>query len=386
MVTLMDSVSQMHTQELEQQKAALAASEECYRALVEFSPDAIFVHHHYQIGYVNLAACRLLGASKPEQLLARSMLEFIDRNYHTLVQERIIAVTKGEPIPPLEARFIRLDGTEVDVEVIGVSVCVEEDMGVQTIVRDITARKQAETKNTRLLEEVQQQRAHLRVLHQRMLEVQENERKALARELHDRVGQNLTALGIDLNIIKAQLPFDTLLINNVAACLNEACALVVQTTELVRDVMADLHPPMLDDYGLRAALAWYGELISRRTGLVVVLERDVAEVRLPETIEFTLFRIAQEAFNNVVKHARATQVDVNLSVDNHVIRLQIADNGRGLEAKRLEDGAVHPSWGLLTMSERADAIGGRCWLSSEPGQGTTVIVEVANDNPNLFSR
>lgn len=385
MVTFMDSVSQMHTQEPKQQKVPLAASEERYRTLVEFSPDAIFVYHLDQIVYVNLAGCRLLGASKPEQLLARSMLEFIDQNYHTLVQEQIIAVTNGEPIPPLEVRFIRFDGTEVDVEVIGMSFCTEAGISLQIIARDITARKQVEAKNARLLEEAQLQCAHLRVLNQRLSEIQENERKAMARELHDRVGQNLTALGIDLNIIKAQLPFDILLNNNLSTCLDEARALVVQTTELVRDVMADLYPSMLNDYGLLAALDWYGELISRRTGLVVVLETNVAEARLPETVEFTLFRIAQEAFNNVVKHAQATQVDVNLSVDNHVICLTIADNGRGLEAGRLKDGAVRPSWGLLTMSERADAIGGRCWLESEPGQGVTVIVEVANDNPNLFS-
>jgi len=94
----MGLVSQMRTQKREQQKSALAAGEESYRKLVEFSPDAIFVHHHHQIGYVNLAGCRLLGASKPEQLLARSLLEFVHQNDQTLVQERIIAVTKGESI------------------------------------------------------------------------------------------------------------------------------------------------------------------------------------------------------------------------------------------------------------------------------------------------
>jgi len=121
----MGLVSQMRTQKREQQKSALAAGEESYRKLVEFSPDAIFVHHHHQIGYVNLAGCCLLGASKPEQLLARSLLEFVHQNDQTLVQERIIAVTKGESIPPLEVRFTRLDGTEIDVEVLGVPFCAE---------------------------------------------------------------------------------------------------------------------------------------------------------------------------------------------------------------------------------------------------------------------
>jgi len=121
----MGLVSQMRTQKREQQKSALAAGEESYRKLVEFSPDAIFVHHHHQIGYVNLAGCRLLGASKPEQLLARSLLEFVHQNDQTLVQERIIAVTKGESIPPLEVRFTRLDGTEIDVEVLGVPIYAE---------------------------------------------------------------------------------------------------------------------------------------------------------------------------------------------------------------------------------------------------------------------
>jgi two-component system sensor histidine kinase UhpB len=161
--------------------------------------------------------------------------------------------------------------------------------------------------------------------------------------------------------------------------LNDSLALVEQSTEIVRDVMADLRPPVLDDYGLIAALRWYSTQFTTRTGLPITLQAEELTPRLPLFLENTLFRIAQEALTNIIKHAQATEATVTVETEEEGVRLIIADNGRGFEPEggpKLND---RPNWGLLTMTERAEAVGGQCQIESVPGQGTRIIIQVARN-------
>ena len=160
--------------------------------------------------------------------------------------------------------------------------------------------------NARLYQAVTTQRERLRALTTRLAETEEVERQQLARELHDRVGQHLTALGINLNIVRGQMPEDTT--EDVRERLDDTLALVKQTTQRIRDVMADLRPPVLDDYGLTAALDWYGRQFASRTGVTVTVQGEKLAPRLDAPTENALFRIAQEALTNVAKHAQAAQV------------------------------------------------------------------------------
>jgi len=232
--------------------------------------------------------------------------------------------------------------------------------GVIESMRDTTEHKRAE-------EALQQHTERLRALTAQMAEVAEDERQQLARELHDQVGQNLTALGINLNIVRSQLPEEAAA--PVRSRLDDSLSLVEQTAERIRDVMAYLRPPVLDDYGLVAALHWYGEQFVRRTARV----------------ENALFRIAQEALTNVAKHAQATQVTMTVEMDSTTLRLVVADDGVGFDPSTTLRTSPAPlaepdggrGWGLLTMTERAEAVGGRCHIESNPRQGTRVIVEVA---------
>jgi PAS domain S-box-containing protein len=214
----------------------------------------------------------------------------------------------------------------------------------------------------------------LQALTARLAEVAESERQGLARELHDQVGQNLTALGLDLSIVRMQMPDGTPA--SIRARLDESLSLVEQTSERIRDVMASLRPPMLDDYGLVATLHWFGALFSRRTGIAVTVDGVEAVPRPAAPVENALFRIAQEALTNVAKHAQATQVTLRVAVDTETLRLVVADNGVGFHpAHRAElDGSR--GWGLLTMAERAEAVGAHCQVASQLGQGTRVVVEV----------
>ena len=159
--------------------------------------------------------------------------------------------------------------------------------------------------------------------------------------------------------------------------LDDSLSLVEQTTERIRDVMADLRPPVLDDYGLVATLHWYAEQFERRTDIAIAVEGEEPVPRLAARVENALFRIAQEALTNVAKHARATHVTVTVQVGVENIHLVVADDGIGFDPAYLTEPDESRGWGLLTMTERAEAIGGRCWIETGPGQGTQVIVEVA---------
>jgi signal transduction histidine kinase len=230
-------------------------------------------------------------------------------------------------------------------------------------------------KNARLFEAVDLQREQLRVLGVRLSEVEEAERRRLARELHDQVGQNLTALGINLNVIKTQIPDD--IASGVMTFLDESLELVEQTTERIRDVMSDLRPPMLDDYGLMATLRWFGGQFTSRVGLPVTVHGEELNPRLAEPVESALFRIATEALTNVAKHAQATEATVELEVDDDVLRLIILDDGIGFNPGRLDMQEKDRGWGLLTMAERAEALGGQFWIESQPSNtGTRVIVQI----------
>ena len=226
--------------------------------------------------------------------------------------------------------------------------------------------------NAQLFEAIQQQGSELRSLAVRLAEAQETERKKIARELHDQIGQNLTVLSVTLNLVRLQL--SETLGEPAQTRLQEALKLVEQTTRDIRDVMADLRPSVLDDYGLMATLRWYGPQFAQQTGLAVVVNGEELAPRLPALAETALFRIVQEALANVARHAQAQQVLLTLQADGQVARLIIADDGQGFAAEAPRS-AAH-GWGLINMRERAQAVGGQFQVESLTGEGTHVIVEV----------
>ncbi len=234
-------------------------------------------------------------------------------------------------------------------------------------VEDITARKEAE-------EVLRRQHEELRRLASRLAEVEEAERQRLARELHDQVGQNLTALSIGLSVIQSQLPHGVE--PTVGTRLADLLRLVEETTARIRVVMGDLRPPVLDDFGLCAALGWYASQWTGRTRVRVEVAGEECDPRLPPAAENALFRIAQEALNNIAKHAGTSQVTIGFTVGPSWAHLTIADDGTGFPAAgpAPPDDRLH--WGLRIMQERAQGVGGVCRWESRPGQGVRVTVEV----------
>jgi PAS domain S-box-containing protein len=238
--------------------------------------------------------------------------------------------------------------------------------GFSEIVHDITDRKRVE-------EDLHSYADRLKTTSRRLVEVQESERRLLATELHDRVGQNLTALGINLSIVAGGLPAGTK--PELAARLEDCNALVEGTVDAMRDVMAELRPHALDDYGLPAALRSLATGFSRRTGIQVAFEKEGKGADLPKPVDLAMFRIAQEALNNVAKHANAKRVEIAIRRKNGSAVLSVRDNGVGFDPQRIDGPRAEAGWGLLIMRERAEAVGAQFSLKAGPNSGVQVLVE-----------
>jgi signal transduction histidine kinase len=209
--------------------------------------------------------------------------------------------------------------------------------------------------------------------------VQEGERRYIASELHDEVGQALTSIVIGLQLIekKAEDP------QAVRAELAEMNRLLDGVQEDLHRLAMDLRPASLDHLGLAAALRQHAEMISERNGLLVRFEMMGVKDRLPPEMEVAIYRIVQEALNNVVRHAHATQVDVLLQHREDCLALIIEDDGVGFDpAVALKSERL----GLYGMRERAEMLGGKLTLESSAGRGATILVEVPHVNPNSHSR
>ena len=233
--------------------------------------------------------------------------------------------------------------------------------------RDISERKAVE-------QSLEHSRERLHELTNRLARAEEMERQRLARDLHDGVGQMLAGLAINLNFLDGEISGH--LSGEGRRRWKTSMRISEEITQRIRDVMSDLRPSILDDYGIVSALRWYGDRFSRDTGIQVKVEAEPVDSRLAMEIETTLFRIAQEALTNVAKHAGVREATVVLEEREDRVCMVIADRGVGLTPhhKGVAQGAS--GWGLATMEERAHSVGGRLRVESVPGQGTRVIAEV----------
>ncbi len=209
----------------------------------------------------------------------------------------------------------------------------------------------------------------------RVVAAQEAERQRIARELHDETGQSLTAIGLGLRGIATTIGNDT---NNATLNLRKLEEMASRSLDELRRLIADLRPSHLDDLGLAAALRWYSGEIQERTALIFDVDVSSKAINLPTTVNTSLFRIAQEALTNIVKHADAKYVWVRLFHENGSLILEVVDNGTGFDVQRTEEqGAT--IWGLLGMRERAALLGGIFTLISRPGGGTSVRVTIPSE-------
>jgi len=312
---------------------------------------------------------RIFGLSRSEfeptfdAYLARVHPE--DRQMSASVAARALAEGRGFV---REERVLRPDGSERTVRTHGEIVRDAHGRSLKLVgaCLDVTEQRHAEQALRAAAEELQS-------LTRRLVQVEEAERRRIAGELHDRVGQNLSALNINLDIALGALGDAPLA--EARARLHDSLALVELTAQTLENVMADLRPPLLEEYGLGAALGWYAQEFGRRTELDIKLEDLAREQtrRLPRDKAVALFRIAQEALTNVAKHAGANHALLRLEADDRGVSLTVRDDGHGFDpASPSRPGRL----GMTTMKERATAAGGSLAFESVSDKGTTLTAHV----------
>lgn len=343
--------------ERERAEVALRESEERYRELFENAKDAIYVHD-LEGTYlkINLAAEELSGYSR-EEIVGHNYAEFIAPEHVNFVRKRFCAKLAQQGETSYEVDVITKDKRRVPVEVSSRAIYENgQIVGVQGMARDITERKLAQDA--------------LQVFSRQLIEAQEDERRRIARELHDQIGQILTAVKMNLYAVQqfCQGPA-------ASSHLKDNIEAVDEALRLVRDLSIELRPPVLDDLGLVTALNWYVDRYTNRTGLdvEVVMELPDPNERFSRDLETACFRIAQGALTNVVRHANATRVTVQINKNANNLVLVVKDNGVGFDPKSLRKRAPRAATlGLVSMQERAHAAGGDIEIKSAPRKGTEI--------------
>ncbi|HUV28861.1 MAG TPA: sensor histidine kinase [Anaerolineales bacterium] len=280
------------------------------------------------------------------------------------------------PIPPSnvinEDLFFQLFG--FPVEIIRASAAILAAVFIIRVLRsfEVETRRRIADLQTAQLEEAQRREVLRGEMLRRIVAAQESERQRIARELHDETGQALTAIGLGLRGVASSIQNDGA---KSSANLYQLERLVEHSLIELQRLISDLRPSHLDDLGLGATLRWYAGEIEKRLPLELSVSVSNEKTELSTEIKTTLFRIAQEALTNVIKHSAANQAKITLDYQIEGVRLEVTDDGVGFNRTTMQSTA-RPSWGLIGMQERASLLGGTFEINSYPGSGTRVNVYI----------
>ncbi|MBM4138644.1 MAG: PAS domain S-box protein [Nitrospira sp.] len=375
-------------------RAKLAKLDDATRrlgAIVESSRDAILsVTPDGFVTTWNAGAEEIFGYAASE-MIGKSILNLVPP-HREADKKWVLLTVRGQTIHTYDTVRLTKDGRMIDVSVTVSPLrdAAGQFLGVSKIIRDISEQKrvqallqkaheQLEIKVQERTVELSDANYSLRELSSRLMQVQEEERSRLARDLHDEIGQLLTALKIDLQEIKhgevGQVRADA---------LTDSLELVDHLLTQVRTLALNLRPSVLDDLGLVPALRWYASRQANRNGWTLALSVQGMVKRVPAPIEVACFRIVQEALTNVAKYAMAKTIDLMLHQQEEELTLIIQDDGRGFDVasarQRAQEGQ---SIGLLSMEERVRLVGGILEISSTSGRGTTILIRFPLSTPDF---
>ena len=259
------------------------------------------------------------------------------------------------------------DGTIIQVNIIAHNIFYEGKNARLVLANDVTEKVKAEEELKKSHEELRQLATHLE-------KVRETERTLIAREIHDELGQQLTGLKMDISWLNRRLKNQDA---EVQQKITETILLIDTTVKTVRRIATELRPSILDDLGLLAAMEWQSEEFEKRFEIACIFSSNVTDVKINPDQATGVFRIYQESLTNILRHAEATEVNVNLQVKDQTLVLTIRDNGKGFIAKEIEN---KKTLGLLGMKERTSLMGGTYEIFSQPGEGVSVIIVVPLKN------
>ncbi|GEM_PF-946959 len=347
----------------QQAEEELRKTTQTLKALIQASPVAInILDLDTKVKMWNPAAEKMFGWSEKEVL--EQPLPTVPVNKQDEFRDLYKSVLQGNSLSGMEIRRQKRDGSLIDVSISTAPIRDADGniIGSMGILTDITVRKQTGVKLKNSHDQLRALAAHLQT-------VREEERKKIARELHDESSQLLASVHIGLSEMERELPSAS------QKKLAEVKDLLTQIEEHLRNLSHELYPSILDDLGLLPALQSLADKVSARTGIRINLEGS-PNGRLRSSIETTLYRTVQEALNNVVRHANATTVNVRLLEADGLVHCSIQDNGVGFDVLTVLGHTARESLGLVAIRERVGTLGGRMKINSAPNQGTELCVEI----------
>ncbi|MFO0966616.1 MAG: PAS domain S-box protein [Gemmataceae bacterium] len=347
--------------EHKQAEAELRARQQVLQTIFDHVPVMIvFSDERGRISMANRFFERLTGWPV-EEALTRDMLEEL---YPGEEGRRVFAFIRNPPATWGDFRLRTRDGRFLDT--LWANVLLEDGTSIG-IGLDVTERRRAEAERERLLREVVASREQMADLPRRLVEAQETERRGLARELHDEIGQILTTVHLSLEALKGKVE------PSAWPRLDESLHVVNRAIEQVRDLSLNLRPASLDLLGLEPALRAFVSRQVAHAGLTLEFVGSLAGKRPPPALELVAFRLVQEAVTNVLRHSKATHCRVEIGVGDAELYVRVTDNGVGFDVSAMRRRAQGgDGFGLLSMTERVQLVGGRIHIDSTPGRGAAI--------------
>ena len=330
------------------------------KALLDSIPGIFYLYTYPELRLVkwNKQHEVLLGFESHE-MEGRHALEWHSTEAKDAVLDSLKDFLDGGQVS-VETTLLAKDGRFIPFFLTGVKF---EDNGQNYLIgigTDITKRKIAEEELKNSFEQLHQLTKHIE-------KVREDERVAISRDLHDDLGQALTAVKIDLGIIKCQI-----IDEDVVSKINKVSALVGETIKTVQRITSELRPQIIDDLGLEAAIKWYSKEFAQRNRIEIFLDID-SEISINPDASLTLFRMLQESLTNIARHSKATSVEIELSRNADFIIFRISDNGIGITESQIKS---KNSFGIISMKERAASLGGILDICAENDQGTVIKLKL----------
>lgn len=345
---------------------ALRRSEDRYRMLVESMNDGIaMIDQKGIVSYVNEKFLRAQGYT-PQEVIGRSFAEFVDENGVKIIEQQIARQKRGGH-DAYEIFLRKKNGGKAATMVSPTPVFEQGKFrGSIAVLTDISERRQVE-------EELSRSREQLRNLSRHLQLIREEESKRIAREIHDELGQALTAMKMDLSWLTARVPEDLADRRAIIEKTRAMSSLIDRTIQIVQKISAELRPGLLDDLGLIPAIEWQAQEFQNRTAIRCEMDLDAEPLELDSERSTAIFRVFQEALTNVARHSQASQITIKLKKAAGKLELRVSDNGIGIPEKAV---SAADSLGLMGMRERLLPFGGELKISRASEKGTTLAVFV----------
>ncbi len=339
------------------------------RSVFERAPVATWITEKERVVFANRACAQLVGLENAEQLVGLSIFELLSPASHEPVRGKLKNLAQEEGVSVLMGAIRRRDGSLREVEMVVAVLPDHERSFVQMVINDVTQRSREKRNLLR-------SRRTLRELSASMVEAREEERRRIARELHDELGQRLTALKLEMTACQRDHPNPEA--GERAQFMQE---MLDDTVASARRIAMDLRPLMLDDLGLPEAIDWLVKEFKRRTGIEVDNQLGEGLRELSPNLSTALYRIVQEALTNITRHARATRVSLMLECHGQELMMTIQDNGVGFV--KGPHSRLPGSFGLLGIRERVLMLGGRLAVDNAPGGGARLVVHAPLTQPTV---